>query len=871
MQSKTLSKNFKNETYVAFAIVDDELPVTNNFLTIAKCNFKHALALPPKTNLVRGIDYSARKLQGLSPSPYDKYIYDDKKHLLLLNDVETTPLISAIYEVIAERYQTIADTHITIDDYYCWPDLNSNNRSPDGRPVQIGNYIRIVNAIIAPLNENFPDDIHITFRIHTRKDTSQKNILNFQKRLHDYASKSLNADFSVLERHDGITTIKSKPHKETKTGNNPPPLSPEEPLTLAEHVSCDHATSEDRLNFRPLARALKAFLTHKDTNLPLTIAVDGPWGSGKSSFMMMLEKEISPTASAPKKTGKFSWWREIKPGLELLYHATASLYPLLIIIALYAFLFQEYFSIYWDIGIITGFASLYLIFLDWGIEQTQKIKEIILPPHDKKHEVAFITIQINAWRHGHGTRLKAAIMKKVIDQLIEKRGIRFLLDLHLKRFNRLEYLKTLFFNIFRSNLLIWPAAIIGTAIFLYDAKLITTGPEWLKSGYNGYTIMFPIWAVVSYFGKATKSLKFENLFQQPDYEQLAGPDEEIEEDFNRIVELLKTENTFLAVFIDDLDRCSPKAVHEVVEALNVFFGAQSRECLFVLGMHKEMVANALEVAYEKTAKKLSENPLLKDQQPYGRRFLEKIVQFVVHVPSSNPETIRNYLSHLSIGEHSGTTPVGQTPISSSPNINTATDQKLDSVGGGASIDINGEDTKNTAKMAAQKQQKADEMQDIELEEASNLTLADVSELRIIEMVVPILKSNPRQFKRFFSLVRFNYHLPTHSTLENEIILATVILEFPELYYEARRRVTANNQLEKTDNLLESMQTIVAQITAGKNQSILNSETDYSVISDLLDEFEPKDEEPLEEEAEEEEEQEQEAEEAEEDFEESPEE
>ena len=54
----------------------------------------------------------------------------------------------------------------------------------------------------------------------------------------------------------------------------------------------DQPTGRDELGFGPYAEALAAFLTHKDTKPPLTISVEGGWGSGKSSFMLLLRKAI---------------------------------------------------------------------------------------------------------------------------------------------------------------------------------------------------------------------------------------------------------------------------------------------------------------------------------------------------------------------------------------------------------------------------------------------------------------------------------------------------------------------------------------------------------------------------------------------------
>src|SRR5579859_2708469 len=74
----------------------------------------------------------------------------------------------------------------------------------------------------------------------------------------------------------------------------------------------DQPTDHDRLGFGPYVESLAAFLTHKDTKPPLTISIEGGWGSGKSSFMLLLREAIlrayEKSDSRPK-TVWFNAWR----------------------------------------------------------------------------------------------------------------------------------------------------------------------------------------------------------------------------------------------------------------------------------------------------------------------------------------------------------------------------------------------------------------------------------------------------------------------------------------------------------------------------------------------------------------------------------
>jgi hypothetical protein len=51
----------------------------------------------------------------------------------------------------------------------------------------------------------------------------------------------------------------------------------------------DAATTDDRLGFRPLVRTLAGMVLSNSTETPLAIALDGKWGTGKTSILRMVE------------------------------------------------------------------------------------------------------------------------------------------------------------------------------------------------------------------------------------------------------------------------------------------------------------------------------------------------------------------------------------------------------------------------------------------------------------------------------------------------------------------------------------------------------------------------------------------------------
>ena len=90
-----------------------------------------------------------------------------------------------------------------------------------------------------------------------------------------------------------------------------PPAPPPPPRVTTAGVRrsgvADVATGDDSLGFEPYVKAVAAFLAHPQTAVPLTMSIEGPWGAGKSSFMLQLEKEL-----AAFKTIRFNAWRHEK-------------------------------------------------------------------------------------------------------------------------------------------------------------------------------------------------------------------------------------------------------------------------------------------------------------------------------------------------------------------------------------------------------------------------------------------------------------------------------------------------------------------------------------------------------------------------------
>jgi formylglycine-generating enzyme required for sulfatase activity len=69
----------------------------------------------------------------------------------------------------------------------------------------------------------------------------------------------------------------------------------------------DHATDTDLLRYEDFQAALYDIVTQAET--PLTIGVFGPWGSGKTSLMQMLQRQLEAEGLSSRRTVWFTAWK----------------------------------------------------------------------------------------------------------------------------------------------------------------------------------------------------------------------------------------------------------------------------------------------------------------------------------------------------------------------------------------------------------------------------------------------------------------------------------------------------------------------------------------------------------------------------------
>lgn len=117
-----------------------------------------------------------------------------------------------------------------------------------------------------------------------------------------------------------------------------------------------------------------------------------------------------------------------------------------------------------------------------------------------------------------------------------------------------------------------------------------------------------------------------------DFERELGFQYQFISEFEHLVKELSSDDKPLVIFVDDLDRLSPRKTAEVFEAIH-FLGENER-CIFFVGLDLNAVSSSLSESYGK------------ESTDFGRNFADKFLQLIFSLPSPNENQIEKYVSSL---------------------------------------------------------------------------------------------------------------------------------------------------------------------------------------------------------------------------------
>ncbi|WP_353930837.1 GUN4 domain-containing protein [Okeanomitos corallinicola TIOX110] len=570
----------------------------------------------------------------------------------------------------------------------------------------------------------------------------------------------------------------------------------------------DQPASQDYLGLTPYVIAMTKFLTNSDTKPPLSISIEGEWGSGKSSFMKQLETEIISESEEIKKRKLQKLWDKIKKE-----HITSDLSDICQLLE---------------------------------IKFSQKTQ----------------TVWFNAWRHEKAESLWATFAISFLEQISSNRDlsdwIPNLLSSLFLFINRLDFkekpLKSLNSIIYISLV----SSIIVTFIYVGVFKVGVSGisqfseqivelletkeeekeeekkekkaqqpkpkPESKEqeqrndeNSDNVLTILLLIGGIggsSAGIGKLLGKLKeiigdpkmdLTQYLESPDYKSQVAFVEKFHEDFRKIVEAYIGKDEKVYVFIDDLDRCELDKAADLLQALNMMI-SNDPQIIFILGMDREKVAAAITYKQKNVLPYLASlngnnqdqttnntNNGLTKKLDYGFSYLEKFVQLSFTIPKPSENSLQGFFTGIYLRDNQDKVSRRKRFFGIPYESIIKTFNKRKSSSNNTTIKVEPETIPPRRELAIFPIIK----KDLEYNEQEEL----------VKMVAPFFDNNPRRLKQYLNglgLKRYIYYYAVGTTWkEREVItqqqlgkFVAITLKYPRLLYELEKEPSLLSTLEK---------------------------------------------------------------------------
>jgi KAP family P-loop domain len=355
-----------------------------------------------------------------------------------------------------------------------------------------------------------------------------------------------------------------------------------EPAVLFGSTS-DTPTPIDTLGFKPYVESVAKFLESPNTQPPLTISIEGEWGSGKSSFMWQLKDQLCANSS-DRVAVEFNAWRHDKD--DSLWAAFA----LKCTRDLRLSLRRRHQIVGWlrlNVARLHGYkgwahlARLLVLTMLWlclllagptaavlkGMAWTKHALMLLQPPQ----------------KTPTGDSQKPDTPHPV------------------------------------SQAIVW-LIVNGSFLGLWAATVIVGGSQLKKLGNPLETDLEKIVSTPGYEGK----IEFIDQFH---------------EDFKKILDAY-VGNRRVYVFVDDLDRCDVPKAADLMRALNLMIDGDKR-IVFIIGMDRDKVAAGIAAKYSTILQYVDDD---RDGPPqklaFGYHFLEKFIQIQYRLPQPRLTNVR---------------------------------------------------------------------------------------------------------------------------------------------------------------------------------------------------------------------------------------
>lgn len=108
---------------------------------------------------------------------------------------------------------------------------------------------------------------------------------------------------------------------------------------------------------------------------------------------------------------------------------------------------------------------------------------------------------------------------------------------------------------------------------------------------------------------------------------------DLHNDFEEILKATTIDK--VVVFVDDLDRCNPNTIIETLEAIKLFLFLKNTS--FVISADERIIEQGVKTKFKE---------VYEDELSLGRQYLEKLIQFPIHIPRLSSNEMETYINLL---------------------------------------------------------------------------------------------------------------------------------------------------------------------------------------------------------------------------------
>lgn len=268
------------------------------------------------------------------------------------------------------------------------------------------------------------------------------------------------------------------------------------------------------------------------------------------------------------------------------------------------------------------------VYGDWGAGKSS-VLAFIEQQFAKESDV--LVISFNGWLFQGYEDTKSALMESVVTELVRNQPTnQKALRLAKSLLDKINWFK------------IAKVGAAGMMTLAATAATVHLAPAMapIVAGHGALSFMSGLFAPKPEKKKEDKDkdINYEDFIRDEAGGTLPGQFRQFRQQFRELIQTASISK--LVVLVDDLDRCLPQTVIEILEAIRLFLFVEGTT--FVLSADEHLIEYAVR-------KHFPDLPV--DRTEYTRNYLEKLVQIPFRLPSLNRLQSSNYISFLLLQQH----------------------------------------------------------------------------------------------------------------------------------------------------------------------------------------------------------------------------